>query len=249
MSERTPSFPFPAPPFDGGSRAVAAANGLAWLKDGWALFVAAPAQWLALTVILIVFVFCLYQVPLVGGHAVNFATPLLCAGMLVAARKAATGERVEVSELFLTLKPKAKALFSVGALYMAGMLAILFVAFALGGGSVAGGLTMGSMAGLGVALGGVMLALMLSLVLLVPLAMAIWFAPALVLFNNMGATDALKASFTACLRNALPFVLYSLFLLVLCFFALLPVGLGLLVLTPVVFASIYAAYRDVFVAD
>jgi uncharacterized membrane protein len=45
-----------------------------------------------------------------------------------------------------------------------------------------------------------------------------------------------------------PFLVYGLITMVLCFFAALPVGLGFLVLGPVLSGSVYASYRDIFVA-
>ena len=79
-------------------------------------------------------------------------------------------------------------------------------------------------------------------------AMAIWFAPALIVFNAMPPVDALKASFNACLKNIVVFLVYGLMIMVLCFFAALPLGLGFLVLGPVVAGSVYASYRDIFIA-
>lgn len=43
-------------------------------------------------------------------------------------------------------------------------------------------------------------------------------------------------------------LVYGIFVLVLAFFAALPAGLGFLVLAPVLAGSIYAQYRDLFVA-
>ena len=103
-------------------------------------------------------------------------------------------------------------------------------------------------AGAGVLLGGSLLALLFSSVLLIPLGMALWFAPMLVLFNGMPPIEACKASFNACLKNILPFLLLGLIVFVLSFFAALPVGLGFLVLIPVLAGTAYAAYQDVFVA-
>ena len=91
--------------------------------------------------------------------------------------------------------------------------------------------------------------MLLSLALSVPLAMALWFAPALVFFNNMPPIPALKASFSACVKNTLAFVVYGLVAMVLMFFAALPVFLGFLVLIPVLSGSAYASYRDIFVAN
>jgi len=97
--------------------------------------------------------------------------------------------------------------------------------------------------------GGLMLSVLVSLALSVPVFMAIWFAPALVFFNNMQPVAALKSSFDACMKNVLPFFVYGLIMTVLMFFAALPVFLGFLVLVPVIVGSVYAGYRDVFVAN
>jgi uncharacterized membrane protein len=82
----------------------------------------------------------------------------------------------------------------------------------------------------------------------VPLYMALWFAPALIVFHRMAPVDALKASFSACLKNMVPFLIYGVILLALCVVAAIPFGLGFLVLAPVVIASIYTGYRDIFSA-
>ena len=113
---------------------------------------------------------------------------------------------------------------------------------------MAGGLMMPGAAGLGILLGGSLFALLLSSLLLIPLWMAMWFAPALVLFNGMSPIEACKASFAACLKNILPFLILGLIAFVLCFFAALPVGLGFLVLIPVLAGTAFASYQDVFVA-
>ncbi|MFZ4539058.1 BPSS1780 family membrane protein [Propionivibrio sp.] len=242
-------FPIPAPAFNGNSRVVAAGNAFEWLKQGWALFVVNPGLWIAMTIVLLVVVLGLNIVPLVGTLAAQLLTPLLGAGMLLACQKVSNGETLEIADLFAGFKQNTGNLVMLGVLYMAAMLAILLIVFVLGGGSMAGGLMMGRPAGIGLAFGGLMLAMLISLALSVPLVMAIWFAPALVFFNNMPPVEALKASFNACLKNTLPFLVYGLIMLVLMFFAALPVGLGFLVLIPVIFGSVYASYRDIFVAN
>jgi uncharacterized membrane protein len=94
-----------------------------------------------------------------------------------------------------------------------------------------------------------MLAILVVLALAVPLYMALWFAPSLIVFNNLKPVDAMKTSFFACLKNFMPFLLYGVIMLVLCFIAAIPFALGFLVLGPVAIASIYASYRDVFAAN
>jgi uncharacterized membrane protein len=92
----------------------------------------------------------------------------------------------------------------------------------------------------------VALAFLVMFALLLPVVMAIWFAPPLVVFHKMGAFEAMKASFVGCLKNIVPFVVYGLIGLVLAIVASLLLMLGWLVLGPVLAASIYAAYRDIY---
>jgi uncharacterized membrane protein len=57
---------------------------------------------------------------------------------------------------------------------------------------------------------------------------------------------ALKASFGACLKNILPFLVWSLAILILSVLASIPLFLGWLLLGPVMMVSLYLAYRDIF---
>lgn len=90
------------------------------------------------------------------------------------------------------------------------------------------------------------IAMLVMLALLVPLAMAVWFAPALVVFHNVAPLEAMKASFFACLKNFVPFLVYGVILLVLCVIAMIPFGLGMLVMVPVMMGSVYASYVEIF---
>jgi uncharacterized membrane protein len=102
----------------------------------------------------------------------------------------------------------------------------------------------------GVALGSVVIAVLLGilffLLLLLPLIMAVWFAPALVMLGGMSPGAAMKTSFHGCLRNIIPFLVYDLIGIVLAVVASIPFGLGWLVLGPVTIASIYASYCDIY---
>jgi uncharacterized membrane protein len=98
-------------------------------------------------------------------------------------------------------------------------------------------------AGLGVT---TLLAVLVALAISVPIYMALWFAPSLVTFQDYAPFDALKTSFSACLKNIVPFLVYGVMLLILMVVAMIPFGLGMLVMVPVIIASVYAAYRDVF---
>ena len=94
---------------------------------------------------------------------------------------------------------------------------------------------------------GFLFGMMVSMVLYIPVMMGLWFAPALVLFHQeIKPVEAMIMSFKACLKNFLPFIIYSVVVFVMFFIAMIPIGLGLLVAVPVIIASSYFGYRSIF---
>jgi uncharacterized membrane protein len=94
-----------------------------------------------------------------------------------------------------------------------------------------------------------MLPILIAMGLLVPVLMAYWFAPVLASLNNLSAIDAMKLSFFACVKNFIPFFLYSVIFMVLLVAALIPAGLGLIIVMPLLMTSLYVSYVDVFNID
>jgi uncharacterized membrane protein len=115
----------------------------------------------------------------------------------------------------------------------------VFFGFGLVAGALTGRPPVAEMATLG-------LVFLLFFALVVPLLMAIWFAPALVMLHDLKPVDALKASFTGCLKNIPAFLIYGIVGLVLAIVATIPLVLGWLILGPVAIASAYTGYRDIF---
>ncbi|MBZ0097264.1 MAG: hypothetical protein K8H75_18075, partial [Sulfuricella sp.] len=56
-------------------------------------------------------------------------------------------------------------------------------------------------------------------------------------------------SFVGCLRNIWPFLVYGVIAFILMMIAMIPFGLGMLILVPVLNASIYLGYKDIFPAE
>lgn len=241
------NFPVAPRPFDGGSRTVEAGACFDWLRQGWALFAANPGTWIATAVLFLVLYFALAVVPLIGQLACNLLVPVLAAGLMHMCARQSEGEDPQIGDLFIGFRRQTGNLIVVGLLYMAGVVGITVLVMLLVGGGVAGGVVAGHLFGAGLVFGSLLLGGFLILILSVPLIMAVWFAPALVFFNGMKPVEAMKASFAACLRNWLAFLVYGLVLFVLMFFAALPLGLGFLILIPVMSGALYASYRDVFV--
>jgi uncharacterized membrane protein len=244
MNDNNP-LPAPAAP-SGAPRSVDAAQGIEWFKQGWQLFVKNPGVWVAIAVIAIVIFVVLSMIPLLGQLASNLLAPVFSAGMLIGARSLESDGELRIEHLFAGFKQNTGNLIVVGVLFMVGMLVVALVAMAIvGGGAITGGI-LGNGRGVGMAAGGLMIGMLVMLALAVPLVMAIWFAPALVIFRNAAPIEAMKGSFDACLKNIVPFLVYGVIGLVASFVAALPLGLGFIVLIPVLAGSLYASYVDIF---
>ena len=232
-----------------GGKGVPASRGWNWLADGWTLFKAAPGLWIGIIVVFTVILIALAMVPFLGPIAQNLLMPVFMGGIALGCRAIDDGSGLQFTHLFEGFKTRFGTLIAVGALYLAGFVAILLVVMLVTGASVfalfmAGG-GQPDMHATGAVLG-MVLAMLIVLALTVPLVMAVWFAPALVMFHDLGAVEAMKQSFTGCLRNVVPFLVYGIVGLVLAIVATIPLGLGWLVLGPVIAASVYTSYRDIY---
>ncbi len=242
-----------------GGRAVPIGQGMAWIGHGWALFTQSPLMWIVSMVLAFVIFLALNFVPLIGTLAANVMIGLLAGGLMLGAHAQHGGREFAVSDLFSGFNaPHMKPLLIVGAIYAASLFVLTVLAagmiIAILGASGAAGAIMSGDTGaiLGLIAGatiGSMLVLLIVMAIAVPIFMAYWFAPALVALQGVAPIDALKASFSACLKNFMPFLVYGLVFLVLFVVGSLPLGLGLLVVVPLMYTSTYAAYRDVFLGD
>src|SRR5574343_2000506 len=245
----TPAFPMAPAPFTGDSREVDPGACFDWLRQGWAMFLVNPGIWIGTTVLLLVILMAISIVPLFGQIAAHLLVPLFGAGMFRVCRRISDNEEPAIADLFAGFRHRAGELVMIGVFFAVGMFGIAFLAFMLvSGGLIGGGIT-GKVGGFGIALGGVMLAGLLVIVLSVPVIMATWFAPALVYFHDMKPLDGMKASFAAGAKNWLALCIFGTFLVVALFFAMLLVGMGLLLLLPVFSGAVYASYRDIFVGS
>ena len=227
---------------------VPAGHGWTWIAGGWELFKRQPGIWIAMAVIVIVISAVFFFMHAFGTILGILLTPVFTAGVVIGAKALDEGRKLEIAHLFAGFTNRFGALLAVGAIYLALLLAIVVVSALVTGVSVwvmlsaSPDLTSATLS----AMLSILLAWLIALGLMVPVVMAVWFAPPLLVFNELGAFDALKASFLGCLKNIGPFLIYGLILFCLAFLATIPVLLGWLVLAPVIGASIYTAYRDIY---
>jgi uncharacterized membrane protein len=230
-------------------RGVDAGRGINWWTEAWALFIKNPGMWVVLSLILLVALIVLSLIPLLGSLAASFVAPVFAGSWMLAARKVEAGGTLEPADLLTGFKEKQTPLLVLGGLLVVATLVIVALVGALGFsaamGMVVGG-SQGSAGGMMAAMGTGMLALLAGAALSVLVAMAFWFAPALVVFRNVAPVEALKASFAANLKNWIAFLLYSVVYLFAAVIASIPFGLGWIVLIPVSLLTVYVSYQDVF---
>ena len=229
-----------------GGRTVAAERGWSWIAEGWRMFRRAPGTWIGMAVVFAVIFFGLALIPIVGAIASTVLTPVFVAGLVIASEKIDKGGEPQFSDLFAGFQNKFGALAAIGAIYLAGMIVITIGVLLTAGVSIFS-LADSSQQNPAAALA-LLIAILVILALMMPLLMAVWFAAPLVLFHELGAVDAMKGSFTGCLRNIIPFLVYGLIGTVFAVLASIPLLLGWLILGPVFAASVCADYRDIFLA-
>ena len=235
--------------FSADGRAVAAGRGWDWIVEAFALFRKQPGMWILTIVVMGVLFVVVSIVPVLGSLATALLFPIFGAGMMLGCKSQDQGGTLELAHLFAGFKHKTGDLVMVGVFNLIGWVIIAMAVIAVIGGGVFMGMMRGGALGAGMSIVSLLIAALLVAGLSVPLYMAAWFAPALIVLQDMAPVAALKASFFACLRNWIPFLVYSVVLLVLALVAAIPLGLGYLVLIPVLAVSVYTAYRDIFCAD
>jgi uncharacterized membrane protein len=239
-----------------GPSAVPAGHGWDWIARGFGYFRSNPGAWILAVLIFFGISVLLSFVPFVGGLGVSLLATVFTGGLMRGVREQEEGRFFRVKHLFAGFSNNAGQLVLVAILYLVGTLiiAVLIGAWMF---AVAGPMLTimtpnaahpaGPEAMLAVVGPTILIPLLVGSLLVIPLMMAYFFAPALVVLDGLSATAAMRLSFAGCLKNVLPFLLYGLIGLVLFVLAAIPFGLGLLIMVPAFVASVYAAYQDIYV--
>jgi hypothetical protein len=231
-------------------------HGLKWLMQGFVLLRRNFFIWLLFVLMLWGMVFVASRVPFAGLLLALF-TPVFLGGLMLGCRALEKGEELEIAHFFAGFRTNTLSLITIGGFYLIGNVVIAGLMYAIGGQAlqqiVSGQAQNVDPEILMQAVGPAMVALLAAMILSVPLTMAVWFAPLLVVFGNEKPASALRYSFIACLRNMLPFLVYGLIVLVPLILLMAPFDLanmernpGLWVVALLVLPSIYTSYRDLF---
>lgn len=242
-----------------------AARGWRWLFDGFLLFRRKPlllsslvlGYWLSMALI--------NAIPFLGQILGFVLIPPFSVSLMNACRQIDQDVVAPPPILFSGFHKNLQTLIHLGFIYGVVTVAILGVTALADDGVLFRLVVLGQRPDEATLAGGdVMVAGQLALLLLAPVMMANWYAPVLAAWHDLPAAKALFFSFVACLRNWRAFLVYIL--------AIMVVGalvLGFLsavagnsaeifsgaliisfatILSPVLYASYYMCYRDVFIS-
>lgn len=240
---------------------VSFARGAAWLGEGWRLYRVAPVTWLSMMLG--------YWLIILGTSALQFLQaavvlliPAISVGFMAVSRRCAAGEPPSSNELFSGFRSGFQRQLALGVVHLVLVMLVLLVTRAVDDSALERWMTTRDPALTSQAL----IALAVMLVAYAQVVLLFWFAPVLVAWHDTGVAKALFFSYFSCLLNwrafagygiALSVVLFLVPVLFMSLLTLVSAGLNqgqvmaavatfMLALMPMIYASFYASYRDVF---
>jgi hypothetical protein len=251
-------------------RVVPALSGWGWIRSGFTIFRAQPVVWIALAFAYWSIMSLVALVPFVGFAASLVLVPIFSVSFMNVARVAERGQRPEFQLLASGFRGRPKPLAVLGVIYLAlhvVLFVILMLLTPLGDGANvlergAGGLDPNAAEEM------LFRVALVASACYIPIVAAFWYAPVLAAWHDHTPGKALFFSFFAVLANWRAFLVYGvvatalagllLGVAVMAFSALaagkvagpdvvrLALPFYVATLMPVLFASFYASYRDVF---
>ena len=218
-------------------------DGMTWIADGFRLFKQDMGAWIITMIVgfLVALVFNL--IPIVGSIVSMLLTYIWVGGLMLGCQAAYEGRPFELKYLFAGFSYQAGRLIGLSVIMSVVSLVVMFM--------IMGPVYIDILSGNPPLepTPKYWLSMLVGMALMIPVMMAVWFAPALIVLQNMPVVDAMKASFMGCYKNIMPFLVYGIVSLLLYILGSIPLLLGLLVVVPVMFASMYMAYRSVYLTE
>jgi hypothetical protein len=227
---------------------LAPVRGPRWLRESFEIFRRKPFAWIGLCAGWLMLSLALLLVPFIGGVVANFLQPVFFASFSIAAFKQVAGEDIVMADLFSGFRRNMRALVNLGAILLIAEIAI-FMLMALLGLPVASAAERDfTLKDYMESLKGKEWILIVGFLLTAAVKGALWFAPPLIAFHDMAMAQAIRWSVYAAISNLGAMVFYGLALGALMIVGIIPWGLGLFLVIPLMAISTFVGYREVFEA-
>lgn len=225
-------------------------RGWFWITEGFHLFAKSPGIWILNMIIFFIITFIIALLPIIS-IANYILQPIFTGGLMRGAHTLDNGGTLEVSHLFAGFNEKGGKLALLGALQLGMMVAygivIGIIALIVFGASAL-------LANNGESFSPEMIFTSTAFIVFIPLffismlllGMAVWLSPQLVMLHDLDVVSSIKMSFIGSWRNIVPIIIFGMTALFLTLIAIIPLGLGLLVMWPTLTAATYVAWKDIF---
>lgn len=249
-----------------------AGNGASWVMAGIALFLKRPFKWIGIFFVYMLVSILVQIVPIIGPLIQSLLNPVYGGGLMIGAKELEETDELPLECLFRGFKSGFGQLVLLGLIFLCALVVCVIISVVIG------------FAAMGIDFSNLqnqmthgtppiipfLIMFLLIIALTMPLIMVFWFAPALIAINEKPVFDAMGLSFKACMRNVLPFLVYSLVVLAVLIGVFMAVGLiaaifggtsgsgvGMIIpailfiflglsIMPVVLLTIYTSYKDIF---
>jgi hypothetical protein len=195
-------------------------RGVDWLRASYGLFRRAKLPWLLLVLAYYLVLVAIKFVPFAGGLVAFVMKPVFAVGFLAAAWNQERGVAPSPRHLFQGFRSNLWALLPLGIVLVLGMTLAVAATALIDGGRLLGLLLDPTLAQLDQDAAAKRLAdtlaeprvqwgMTFGALCALPTILALWWAPALVVFQDAGVATALRASFRAALANWRPLLRYA----------------------------------------
>jgi hypothetical protein len=209
-----------------------------WVSGGFNLFLKKPGEFVIAGLILFVITFVLNYIPILGGGLTTMLGVIAAGAMMMFCRAVENGQDPLVeSQKVANITP----LWILSAIAAGAGIGIALIGVVLGAALV--GLAFVSPT-LAVAMAGLIFGAMT--LISIPVIMALWLAPGLVVFKGAEPIDAIRLSFGAATKNIGAFIVFYILAVIAAFIGGLLLRVGLIVVYPIVLCAVYMAYKDIF---
>jgi uncharacterized membrane protein len=236
-------------------RKLSAVRGWVWVTHGSMLIMRSPLFSIVTATIAAVAVLLTLTIPMIGPLLAILLMPVLIAGYSRICRALEEDEKVELPHLFAGFRKHSPRLIALGGFLLMGLLLASIITITIGGEKLATLMNSFKAANdpdmlvqaMWSAGSSVTLSLVAGFTLTFTLIMAFQYAPMLVFFSDITPFSAMRASLTGSIRNFMPYTVYSIIMqLIALILSFIPFNLGLVVLLPLGFSSLYVGYRNIF---